>query len=34
MKKQYNLSIIKNHKVTKKKKEENDGVPLIGSVIS
>ena len=35
MKKQYNSSIIKNHKITnKKRKKKNDGIPLKGYVAS
>ena len=34
MKKQYKSSIIMNHKITKKKKKKNDGVPLKGYVAS
>ena len=34
MKKQYESSIIKNHKITKKKKKKKKGVPLKGYVAS
>ena len=34
MKKQYQLSRTKNHKITKKKKKKIEGVPLKGYVAS